>query len=167
MSDEATIDALLEREPRNIEALVQKGELREEAGDDRAAHAFYQAALGAAAAAQPLPLSLRPILERAQSGIARGQQYFERQVERHLSQAGFPPGERPERFQRSLDLMLGRTQTRLQLQRPTSYFFPDLPQRRYYERSELSWAPQIEAAAPAIREELLAYLAADGTGFSP
>ena len=29
MSDEAAVDALLEREPRNIEALVRKGELRQ------------------------------------------------------------------------------------------------------------------------------------------
>ena len=37
MTDEAFVDALLEREPKNIEALVRKGELREECGDDRAA----------------------------------------------------------------------------------------------------------------------------------
>ena len=167
MSDEPEIDALLEREPRNIEALVRKGELREAAGDDRAAHAFYQAALGAASAAQPLPMSMRSAIGRAQEGIARGRTYFERQLESFLSEAGFPPGKRPPRFQESLDLMLGRKQTTLDLQRPTSYFFPGLPQRRYYDRSELPWAGEIEAAATAIREELLAYLASGEDRFSP
>ena len=70
MNDEAAVDELLEREPRNIEALVRKGDLRQLARDDRAAVAFYNAALRAAAAAQPLPTSLRPILERAQAGMA-------------------------------------------------------------------------------------------------
>ena len=167
MTDEAFVDALLEREPKNIEALVRKGELREEFGDDRAAHAFYHAALSAASAAQPLPQSMRQVIERAQAGIARGKVYFERQIERSLSESGFPPENRPPRFQLSLDLMLGRKHTTLELQQPSSYFFPGLPQRRYYERSELPWAPEIEAAAPGIRKELLAYLSSGEDSFSP
>lgn len=167
MSDEAAIDAILDREPKNIEALIRKGELREQAGDDRAANAFYSAALSAAAAAQPLPSSLRPLLIRAQEGIARAQSLFERHLERSLADLGFGEGERPARFQESLDLMLGRKQTSLQLQQPTSYYLPGLPQRRYYERSELPWASAVEAAAPAIKAELLDYLAAGEDHFSP
>jgi len=167
MTDETAVDALLEREPKNIEALVRKGELREEEGDDRTAHAFYQAALKAAAAAQPLPSAMRPVIERAQAGIARGKVYFERQIERFLTESGFPPEKRPPRFQLSLDLMLGRKTTTLELQQPSSYFFPGLPQRRYYERAELPWSGEIEGAAPAIREELNAYLAGGEDDFSP
>jgi aspartyl/asparaginyl beta-hydroxylase (cupin superfamily) len=167
MTDEAAIDLLLEREPRNIEALVSKAEFREAEGDDRSAHAFYQAALGAAAAAQPLANSLRQAIERAQAGIARGKAYFEKQIERYLSKSGFPPGKRPPRFQMSLDLMLGRKHMTLELQQPTSYFFPGLRQARYFERSEISWVGEIEAVASVIREELLAYLSAGGDAFSP
>lgn len=167
MSDETEIDALLEREPRNIEALVRKAELRESAGDDRAAHAFFQAALRAAVAAQPLTESLRPAIQRAQDGMARGSDYFQRHLEQSLTDAGFGHDHRPPRFQESLDLMLGRKQTTLELQQPTSYYFPGLPQRRYYEREELAWSSEIEAAAPAIREELLTYLASGDGGFSP
>lgn len=167
VNDEAETDSMLEREPGNIEALVRKAELREADRDDRSAHAFFKAALRAAAAAQPLPLSLRPAIERAQAGLARGNLYFQRHLERALTEAGFPPDKRPPRFQLSLDLMLGRKQTTLQLQQPTSYFFPGLPQRRYYERSELAWAAGIESTAPAIHDELLAYLANGEVGFSP
>lgn len=167
MADEAEIDALLDREPRNIEALVRKGDFRTAAGDDRAAMAFYKAALAAAAATQPLSQSLRPAIERAQAGAARANSLFERHLERSLAEAGFPEGERPPRFQESLDLMLGRKTTTLQLQRPGSYYFPGLPQRRYYERSELPWAADVEAAAPAIRDELRAYLDSNADSFSP
>jgi aspartyl/asparaginyl beta-hydroxylase (cupin superfamily) len=167
MNDEAEIDALLEREPRNIPALVRKGELRASSGDDRAAAAFYKAALRAAAAAQPLPGSLRPVIERAQAGMAQCEAAFEAHTENALAAAGFPAGRRPPRFQESYELMRGLRQTELQLQRPTSYYFPGLPQRRYYERPELAWASEFEAAAPAIKAELLAYLAAGEDAFSP
>jgi aspartyl/asparaginyl beta-hydroxylase (cupin superfamily) len=167
MNDEAAIDALLEREPRNIEALVRKAELREREGDDRAAHAFYQTALRTAIAIQPLPAELHPAVQRAQQGIARGQVRFQEQLERSLATAGFPAGDRPPRFQQSLDIMMGRAQAELELQRPTSYYYPGLPQRRYYERSDLPWSGTIEAAAPVIRQELLDYLASGEKGFSP
>ena len=167
MSDEAEIDELLGREPRNIEALVQKGDFRTAAGDDRAAMAFYKAALSAAAAAQPLQPSLRTAIERAQAGAARAHSLFERHLDDALAAAGFPEGDRPERFQESLDLMLGRKTTTLQLQRPGSYYFPGLPQRRYYERSELPWSGDVEAAAPAIRKELDSFLASESDRFSP
>ena len=167
MADEAQIDALLQRDPKNIDALVRKGDLRSAAGDDRAAMAFYQAALAAASAAQPLPQSLRPAIERAQAGAARANSLFEEHLERSLAQAGFPQGKRPPRFQESLDLMLGRKTTTLQLQRPGSYYFPGLPQRRYYERSELPWSKEVEAAAPSIREELISYLQSGADNFTP
>jgi aspartyl/asparaginyl beta-hydroxylase (cupin superfamily) len=167
MTDEAQIDVLLEREPRNIEALVKKGEFREAGKDDRAAAAFYKAALSAAAAAQPLPMSLRPAIERAQVGITQCEARFEAHVDAALADAGFRPDRRPPRFQESLDLMRGRRSTVLQLQQPTSYYFPGLPQRRYYERSELPWASEIEAAAPAILDELKQHVSSGGDGFSP
>lgn len=167
MTDEAQIDALLQREPRNIEALVKKGEFRQAGQDDRAAAAFYKAALSAAAAAQPLPISLRPAIERAQAGMAQCDARFEAHVDAALAEAGFPPEHRPPRFQESLDLMRGKRSTTLQLQQPTSYYFPGLPQRRYYERAELPWAGDIEAAAPAILEELRQYLSAGNDAFSP
>ena len=161
MSREAEIDQLLQREPSNIQALVEKGDARTAAGDDRAAVAFYKAALRAAMAAAPLPMALKPAIDRAQAGIARAEQLFHRQLESALTASGFPQGKRPPRFQHSLDLLLGRREATLQLQRPTSYYFPGLPQRRYFERSEFAWAAGLEAEAPAIRDELLAHLACE------
>ena len=165
--DETTIDGLLEREPRNIPALVDKADLRASDGDDRAAAAFYKAALREAASAQSLPASLRPVIERAQAGFARCEARFDVYLDQALAAAGFPTGHRPARFQESLELMRGRRETRLDLQQPTSYYFPGLPQRRYYERAELPSATEIEGSTGAIREELLAYLASGEDGFAP
>ncbi len=164
---EAELDTLLSREPHNIEALVGKGDHRSAAGDDRAAAAFYKAALRAAQVVGQLPISLKPTIDRAQEGIARAEQLFHQHQERVLTASGFPEGKRPPRFQQALDLMIGRAETTLQLQRPTSFYYPDLPQRRYFEPSEFPWAAAIEASSGEIRDELLADIKAGGDGFSP
>ena len=165
--EEQAVDASLRDDPQNIEALVRKAELRESAGDDRAANSFYQAALKAAALAQPLPAAMRDPVTRAQAGVARGLAYFERSLKQSLERAGLPESRRPPRFQESLELMLGRKQAAWGIQKPSSYYFPGLPQRRYYERSELPWAAAIEAAVPAIRQELSDRLAAGADEFVP
>ena len=165
--DEEATDALLEQQPRDVRALVQKGEFRAQAGDDRAAAAFFRAALRAAAAAAPLPLELKPYVERAQAAIAHAARSFEQHLERELTASGFPIVARPPRFQDSIDILTGRRQVQLQLQRPGGYLYPDLPQRRYYERAEFPWAADIEAAAGAMREELIALLAAGADCFTP
>ncbi|WP_166039985.1 aspartyl/asparaginyl beta-hydroxylase domain-containing protein [Sphingosinicella sp. YJ22] len=167
-ADEAEIDRRLAADPRDIEALAAKADARHAAGDDRAAAAFYKAVLSAAAAVGgPLPMSLKPIIERAQRGIAAAEGRFEDYLERSLVDAGLPPGSRPPRFQDSLDLLTGRRTTNLQLQQPSAYYYPGLPQRRYYERSELPWAAEIEAATSVIRGELDAWLARGTEGFTP
>lgn len=164
MSDEEAVDRLLERAPRDIRALVQKGDFRHQAGDERAATAFYKAALRAATAV-PLPKELQPYIERAQAGMARASQSFEQHLERSLVAAGFPTATRPPHFQDSIDILVGRRQVRLELQRPGGYFYPDLPQRRYYERTEFAWAEAIEQCAGVMREELSALLASGSDPF--
>jgi hypothetical protein len=168
-STEEEIDRQLADRPDDFQPLIAKADLRSAAGDDRAAVAFYKAALRSAGAmGRPLPLAWKPSVERAQAAIAEGTRRFEQHLERHLALAGLGPGLRPPRFQHSLDLMTGRRHTQLHLQRPGAYYYPELPQRRFYERSELSWAAQIEAAAPAIRAELEAWLSSgQDASFTP
>ncbi len=167
MTSEAELDELLNREPDNIGALVGKGDHRSVAGDERAAAAFYKAALRAAQVLGRLPASLKPAIDRAVQGIAQAERSFRQHQERSLAQSGFGEGNRPVRFQQALDILAGRLEARLDLQRPTSLYYPGLPQRRYFESSEFGWAPPIEAAADAIRSELMAELANGGDGFAP
>lgn len=167
MSSEEAIDRRLELEPRDIQALVRKADFRTEAGDDRAATAFYRAALKAAAAAVPLPMELKAYVDRAQAQIARAARSFEQHLEHSLTQSGFPATARPPRFQDSIDILTGKRQVQLQLQRPGGYLYPDLPQRRYYERAEFAWTESVEQAAGVMREELAALLAGGSDLFTP
>ena len=52
------------------------------------------------------------------------------------------------------------------LQRPSFIYLPDLEPRAFFERSRFDWLPRLESAAPIIREELEAALAAD-QGLTP
>lgn len=51
-------------------------------------------------------------------------------------------------------------------QRPKFLYFPDLPSPRYFERERFPWYADVEAAAPAIRAEMLAVLG-EAHGFEP
>ncbi len=138
-SSEADLDRLLEREPRNIDALVRKGDIRAAASDDRAASAFYKAAVAAASAATALPATLKPVIDRALIGLRRAEGLFLEHLEQALATARFAPGSRPPRFQRALDLMLGRAEANPKLQRPTGFYYPGLEERPYYEPIRLEW----------------------------
>lgn len=65
-----------------------------------------------------------------------------------------------DRIKRSIDLLLGRVE--LHLQQPSMFYFPELPQRQFFEREEFAWLPALEAAVPEMQCELAAVLESDG-----
>lgn len=164
--EEIAVDRLIEQQPTNVGALLRKGDLRAEAGDDRAAITFYRAAMKVASVQPSLDEDVRTALARAEAACVRASRKFQDYLEESLASAGFPHGRRPSRFQESLDILMGKRQVQLQLQQPRAYYFPGLPQRRYYERSEFDWAGELEAQTGAIRAEALA-LAEDESRFTP
>lgn len=97
-SNEADLDQLLALEPRNIDGLVRKGELRAAAADHRAATAFYKAALAAASRVKTLSATDRPAIDRALVGIEHAQRIFLEYLEQSLTIGGFGPGSRPPRL---------------------------------------------------------------------
>lgn len=163
--DEATLDQLIAKEPGNVAALIQKADLRASAGDEKIANSFYQAALKAAAD-RPVSGALAKELARAKAASQRSTQRFEDYLEDSLHRAGFGPGQRPQRFQESIEILLGRRPAVSSLQNPRTYFYPGLPQRRYYERHEFPWAADLEEQTDAIRQELLP-LVEDQSLFKP
>ncbi|CAA9540490.1 MAG: hypothetical protein AVDCRST_MAG23-2007 [uncultured Sphingosinicella sp.] len=163
-AEEAALDKTLAGQPRNIGALLMKGDCRAREGDTRAAVSFYRSALKAAADAGQISPMVAAELRRAQAYTAEAGSEFEHRLEAHLVEAGVEGEGRSPRFQAALDIMLGRKQ--LYLQQPNSFYFPGLPQIQFYERSNFPWLADIEAAAPTIRAELEAVLAEEG-GFQP
>lgn len=152
----AALDRLLHDEPRNLTALVQRGDLYADAGDSRAAVSFYQTALRVAPPANQLAASMVRELERVRAACERYAREYSEFLQTQLRRRGFDPGASSRRFAESLDIVLGRRQ--IFVQQPRYYYFPGLPQIQFYDRRLFPWFAKIEAATDAIREELLAVM---------
>ena len=159
-SEEAALDKVLADQPRNIGALIMKGDCRVRADDKRAAVSFYKAALNAAAHAGQASPMLVPELQRIEAVCEAAEGEFEEHLRARLASEGIAPGGHGRRFDDALDIMLGRKQ--VYLQEPNSFYFPGLPQIQFYERSQFPWLAEIEAAAPAMRAELEAVIEEEG-----
>ena len=160
----AALDRTLELAPGHLLALMMKADHYAEAGDARAAEAFYRAAIERAPPPERLTPQLRAELARAAKRCAHFAEVFQEHLQQVLAAAGFDPARSSRRFVQSLDLMQGKKE--IFPQAPTSFYFPELPQRQFYEREEFAWAAALEARTAQIRDELLTLLG-DEAGFEP
>ena len=163
-AEEAALDRLLALEPRSVRGLIMKGDSRARAGDEETGAGFYRAAL-IAATGEEQPPQMAAELRRAEAAVARFKAARSSRLEEALTAGGLDADRRSPRFRQSLDIMAGRA--KVYFQEPTGYFFPELPQRQFFERDEFDWAPALEAATDAIRDEILAYIAERRAGFRP
>jgi aspartate beta-hydroxylase len=157
----AAVDRALALAPRYILALLFKADLLAAHGDDRAAASHYQFAVKAAPPDDQLPLELRREVERARAMVSRYAHKFEQFLVDRLHGTGKPSS---ARFTQSLDILLGRKGR--YFQQPQAFYFAELPQIQFYERSVFPWMDEVEAATGAIRGELVALLR-EGAGFRP
>jgi len=160
----AAVERVLTLEPRNVRALIMKGDRLDRGGDPRSASAFYTAALRAAPPVDKLPPDLLQELRRVQAQNDQYAKRYEEHLRAFLAARWFDGAQASSRFGQSLDIMLGRK--RVYLQEPRYFYFPQLPQVQFYERADFPWLDAVEAATDAIREELLAVMQ-DETAFTP
>ena len=160
----AALGELLRLDPGNPYALVMHGEMFTRDGDDRAAVTWYDRALSAASGLQGLPADLTERLHRAEAQRDAAATRFRDRMAGALTAAGIDEGAAGPRFAEALAIVSG--QTRPYLQEPTSFYFPGLPQRAFYDPEEFAWAAALAAATPAITAEITAVLAERG-GMEP
>jgi aspartate beta-hydroxylase len=150
---EQAIDQALRLDPRNIRSLIFKGDRRAVAGETRKAASFYDAALRSASTVPQIPQDLTADLARIQSLTQSIMREYENEILQRLKDQGFSRPERSPRFQRSLDILVGKSN--IYAQEPTAYYYPELPQIEFYERNQFDWAEAVEAHTEAIRGALL------------
>lgn len=122
----AAVDRALALEPRNIQALIVRGDLFAEAGDTRAATAHYAAALRQAPAQGQIPPAELAALQRAEQMRERYANEYKSYLRARLTEKGFDPERSSGRFTQSFEMSMGRK--KLYLQQPGQYYFPELPQ---------------------------------------
>ncbi len=160
----AAVDRALDLEPANLRALLFKADHLDRMGDADSALRFYQVSLKVAERAGPLPEDVRRGLGRAQQVCAQAEQTYRDYLAAALAERGVAPPS-GSRFAESLDIACGNKP--LQLQQPTRYYFPGLPQQAFYPREQFPWVAALEAQTDAIREELQAILASGDEAFVP
>jgi hypothetical protein len=165
--EERALVPLLAEEPRHLAGLLLMAGLKVASGDTRSAASFYTTALAVADNATPaqIPQALVPLLQQGQQFLAQVQGEYGRFLGEQLEAQGIRTGAVSPRIDMALDLLLGRKQ--LYVQQPTSFYFPGLPQRQFYEAHEFDWAAPFEAATPDMVAELEALLDRQQAGFAP
>lgn len=167
--EQAAIDRLLALQPHHVGGLLMKGAALSRAGDDDGAVAPYQIALAVAEqtrrAGQSLPPMLATEVNRAAQWLDRHIAERSARIDDALAKGGFGPGNRSEAIDEALAILRGKAP--IQLQQPTSFYFPGLPQRTFYERKEFGWAAELEARTDVIRGELDALLRSQAEEFEP
>ena len=157
--EDAALDKVLALESRNLAALTIKGDRAATASDDRRAAAWYGMVLSTAAQSNAVDPALAPLVARAEAGLVTAQSRFETHMRAAI--AGVDSG---DRFAESVTILSGQAEP--QLQQPTSFYYPGLPQTAFYDTAAFDWVADLEAATPAIRAELEAVLATR-EGFRP
>ena len=148
----------------SLPALLDRADEYARAGDPKAAMSFYQAALQVARTAPQFDRRTADRLRAAQRFIQQRASEFQHKLDSAL--ADFRPENAAAgiRLTHSLEMLKGARE--IHPQQPTVFYYPYLAQRQFFEREEFDWVPEIEAAAPAIREELLTLLD-EGADFRP
>lgn len=157
---EQAAERVLASDPQNIRSLIVKGDARAALADPRGATRFYDQAVKLAEG-RAMPGDLTAEVARARDASQGFATAFRRQLDAGLAAAAIP---RSRRFQHALDLLFGEKQ--IYQQQPKMFYFPELPQRQFYEREEFDWVSALEAQTAEIRAELDRILA-DRSGFRP
>ncbi len=153
------LDQLLALEPRNMRALMMKGDHFAARGDARAAQSYYGAFVRLAEASGALSPDLAKDLVRAEAANRQYAAAYEAHLRQALAARGLG-GPGTARNADSIDILLGKK--RIYLQEPRGYYLPGLPQLEFYPRADFPWFDRVEAAWADIRAELLAVLQQDG-----
>lgn len=152
------LDSALALEPRNLHALIMKGDHLAGAGDLRGATAYYTAVDKVAAA------GVAPQLVKEVERVREAARRHSGQFAAYLQERTASGARASSRFAQSVDLLLGRKQ--LYVQQPLHYYFPELPQIQFYPREAVPFLDRVEQAYDEIRAELAALMDA-GDFFTP
>ena len=129
----------------------------------RAAASYYQAALKAAQRGGAIDPALHSRLTAAAGYIRQAAEAYKASLRAVVAGRPSVPG-RTDRLRHALEILNGERE--MFLQRPSVLYYPYLAKRQFFERDEFDWVPALEAATPAIRDELLA-LVNEGADFRP
>ncbi|QNM83409.1 aspartyl/asparaginyl beta-hydroxylase domain-containing protein [Sphingomonas sabuli] len=160
----ALLDRFLAAQPNVVSAWLLKGDWAVRDKDGGAATFAYGRAFALERHQPDLPREIHQRLADAHQWVVNAQEQRTDAIVQELADAGFDVRSAPKRFRQSLDYVSGKAN--IYVQRPTTYYFPGLPQIAFFEREDFDWAAGLEAQTDAIEAEFRA-LAADPAALAP
>lgn len=162
----AALDRILALDARFFMALLRKAHLFQRRGDEPEAAKLWGQASMVAPPDEQLTPELRRMLAEGRAFVVDHQQRFGKAIDDAMAPllAGLGPHE-TRRVTAAIDATIGRR--RIYANECAGMNFPFLPADEYFERSHFPWMAELEAAAPAIRAELLDLLDKGDEGFAP
>ena len=142
-----------------LASLLDEGERLAARGDPRSAVTFYQAALKTAQMAGYADAATLDRLRLAQGFVQDRMREFQLELDATLDGIEGEDAVARTRLTHALDILKG--QREIVPQQPSVLYYPYLAQRQFFEREEFSWVAELEAATPAIRDELNALIDSD------
>ena len=163
--EEAALQRALTIDPRDLLALILRGNLRERQGKTHQAAVAYGAVAAVAPPQEQLNADLRPAVAHAMDYKEKYDRQFASFIDQYLdAQYRQFAGENLKRFRDSFDIMVGRKKRYDAL--PAMHYYPGLPAIEFFDRTEFPWLDDIEAATDQIRDEFLNVLQTE-QGFEP
>lgn len=160
------IEKALAIDPRHLSSLLQKGALLEATGNTRAAVEIYQNALATIPEGAVIPPNVEQAIKRARSVVENGQEEFFQMIQERISTlvCNASAADR-RRADRCFEILTGRR--RVYVPEPTFMHFPGLPIIEFFDREDLAWLDDVEAATDDIRAEFLSVFTTDREGLEP
>lgn len=146
------LDKALALEPRNLRALIMKGDHFAAKGKARAARSFYEAVLALASQSADLSPAIAQALPRVETARNKINLGIEAHLRKRLDVFGYDERVSSARFTQSMAILTGKKQRFVQ--EPRAYFFPELPTIQFYPRSMFPWLDAVEKATEYICAEL-------------
>ena len=153
----AALEKALALEPLHVGALLLKAAVLDELGMHRSASMAYGNALQARRPETRLPAALQTLVQQAERRVAEGNAAMAQYFDSRLGdlRLGRSPSDM-RRFERALDLMLGRQ--KLHAPAPTLMLFPWLRSYEFFDRDRFPWLAELEAATDDVQREFSAVL---------
>ena len=162
-AERAALEQVLEIDQLHLMANIRLAELHERRSEHGAATDHWARVLALCTQIPNPSPELLALVRHAQAYVDERRESLARAVEAGLAQDLDEASERDRRRARAAaDVMLGRRQ--VYSNQCHGFFYPFLPADEFFDREHFPWLDRLEAATPAIREELQAILASPDPG---
>jgi aspartate beta-hydroxylase len=164
-AESAAVTRALDIDPYFFPALLHKGMMLERLGQRRNAARVFRDVLKIMPPQERLSEAFKAGVRHAEASVAENQRSLEHHLDGVLDVLRRRHGTRVDRFERSVEVLVGRK--KMYHPDPVMFHYADLPPIQFYDRELFPWLGEIEERSDAIRDELLQVLAVSRPDFRP